>query len=231
MLVKHFLTAFLGAVLGTCMACAHSPGHRSPDLAPDVYAAQEAARAVEVQTLCPPRVGIPHAYVLSGSGVIIGARRVLTANHVASCAPDGKEGIPDSVAVGLGYLVTTASGQAILADLSFANASRDIAELKLHDDAAAPPVAIAKIEEGNAVCVAAARPARTRTCGAVFKVDLAHPDRSIGHYADTIPGNSGSGVYDARGRLVGIATRCNSVGCSPPNGGHASALYGAGVVP
>jgi hypothetical protein len=141
-----------------------------------------------------------------GSGVVMGPREVLTAAHVASCP----EGFRHTA-----LTVTTASGRVVSGQLERADASRDIAVVRLWEDVPAAPLALGPASPGQDVCYEAAWPQRVRHCGKVSKIR----DQRVEQGADVdvwlqwskpedavVGGNSGSGVYDMSGRLVGLAT-------------------------
>ena len=72
---------------------------------------------------------------------------------------------------------------------------------------------------GAEVCLVPVVPARGPQCGKVDSFDSIPGD--VFHQATTKPGNSGSGVYDADGRLVGIVTHYRR---PPAQGGAFSSL-------
>lgn len=123
-----------------------------------------------------------------GSGVVIGPGRVLTAAHVVMKA------CPFLV-------VTAADGKRYRARRQVAWAD-DIALVYVSGLATQTVPPIDGIGSGDRVCFAPGAPRRARSCGAVYSVTSRIG--GIYHSAITVPGNSGAGVYDLRGRLVGI---------------------------
>jgi hypothetical protein len=66
---------------------------------------------------------------------------------------------------------------------------------------------VAQVRRGDAVCAETVSPFRRRRCGDVeerYVRDTAHGGRFIRYGSDTIPGNSGSLLYDRQGHLVGV---------------------------
>lgn len=139
--------------------------------------------AVRIETVCA-----------AGTGVIVGSHTILTALHVLTC----DNSVVDAVKV------TLPSGRAYIADTEVA-VFKDLGRLHVNEDLAfkAPHVASAKV--GRQVCAETAVPKRGRTCGTVTTTGIG--DSDIAFTADVTFGNSGSGVYDANGFLVGIVTR------------------------
>lgn len=151
-----------------------------------------------------------------GSGVVVRPDAVLTAAHVvdADCdyyvqpldLPTMQEGniFPVHVAV-MGEVagVLDASGK----KEKNPNAD-DVALLVLDSETAAipgyAPVLGPRPEPGETVCSAAAVPHRLRRCGTVLEPD-SQLSTLIRSKMPMTKGNSGSGVYDRRGHLVGLA--------------------------
>lgn len=131
-----------------------------------------------------------------GTGVVIGDDYILTARHVVkNCIKDG------------GLILVTAFGTEFdgIAMVVAEDKDADIARLYVpgirgpYVEIGPRPIA------GDIVCFTPAFPNRHRVCGEVFS--------EAGDVGDEIrfsgipqPGNSGSGLYDRRGRLVGIVT-------------------------
>lgn len=130
-----------------------------------------------------------------GSGVIVGPRRVLTADHVAACPIAGM------------LQVTTSDGRErrIFVDREWPKT--DVARLELapgdsFGDFTPPRVG----EPAGEICSRVAFPERTSHCGAFEAYREDHPDASVQFAAIVAKGNSGAGAYDSSGRLVGIVT-------------------------
>lgn len=129
-----------------------------------------------------------------GSGVLVADRLVLTAAHVVAC--EGTVSIQVTV---------MATGQELTATAETIDTNSDIARLTLSEPVAATPMTYGpRPELDDRVCLVSAVPEYTRRCGNVQSFREGKGD--VWHDAITQPGNSGGGVYDSRGRLVGIVT-------------------------
>lgn len=124
-----------------------------------------------------------------GSGVALSTHTVITAAHVAPCDNPG--------------LVVDGRPATVLRVF----AAHDLALLHTSAPLTVTSVTITPPHAGR-VCFASAAPARGWHCGVVTRM---FADRFY-HTAPTVPGNSGSGVYDVDGRLVGIVTNRLGVG-------------------
>lgn len=148
-----------------------------------------------------------------GSGVIMSSRTVLTANHVANKAANCL------------YLAETADGKKFVMMISKEWPEHDITELYtpfalelVHDGHTqgllpSTPIELAPVPPpGELACIVSSFPDHLRRCGAVQYYRQEPPgDVEIDVLVE--PGNSGSGVYDLKGRLVGITThlrRCQN---------------------
>lgn len=160
----------------------------------------------------------------AGSGVVLGGRKVLTSNHVVAC-----KGAAD-------IQVLFQDGRRVRAVLERAWPERDIAKLVLEQDSGLPDVGIVSPRIDNEVCASSALPEREQKCGSV-QVTLAKPicqkstrNPDIEWCYDfvanlpLIPGNSGSGVYNTKGELVGIGNGGQSVVGMPLPFGYISSL-------
>lgn len=147
----------------------------------------------------------------TASGVIVSAREILTAGHFVV-------GCPSSI-----YLARDAAGAEYYVRPDAVN-DHDVARLRVLEGQAdlhggRPRVARA----AGTVCIVAGQPARRRSCGHVVTT---RPGEFL-HTAPTVPGNSGSGIYDRAGRLVGIVSTCVSLaGVCTPTGGTAGSSAG-----
>lgn len=196
--------------------CAGTPDPSAPHLR-DRQAQADAA--VVVTHICT-RPGT-ELRGLEGSGVLIAPSRVLTAYHVVACASafdaqvlsvQGRDGIPRRTAIVWRAPVID------LAVLSVVGLS-------------APPVTYAAPVIGETACSENAIPEFTRSCGKVLAVrDMTAGERivNVQHSIPTEHGNSGAGVYNAAGALIGVITHANrrEVWAGIPPGGLASSVFG-----
>jgi S1-C subfamily serine protease len=190
---------------------------------PGLPPAAQLAGAVTVQAFCADGGG-------TGSGVIVGPRHVLTAWHVARMAcPTTYEAE-----------IHTPAGETRRARLVGADRDADLALLELDRPVAfsvptvGPPPAI-----DDRVCMQANYPYAIRRCGlvgryhtdaelrAASKKDPRYPPDAgdMSHDVTTEPGNSGAGVYDRQGRLVGIVTYYRRCSSGQLCGGRATSLF------
>jgi S1-C subfamily serine protease len=154
--------------------------------------AQQSLAAVEVTVECPDR---PR----HGSGVVVDRGHVLTAAHVAPCMG--------------ARVVVVQGGRSFEMRIERIDLRHDIA-LLAGSDLDAPPVLRGTWIMSTRVCFEARVPRVMRSCGKVRPNPYPLRLDRVNHEAITWPGNSGSGVYDDAGRLVGIVTdgRPNSTG-------------------
>jgi S1-C subfamily serine protease len=151
-----------------------------------------------------------------GSGVLLSESTVLTAHHVVECKGTGT------------VMIEFPTGTATIGEVKVVDLEGDVALLAMLEPMKFAPARIGpKPAVDERICIVAAVPDRSRRCGEV-KLWADRPG-DVKHDAITEPGNSGSGVYDSRGRLVGIVThfvRCrNGQYC----GGYFTSLDGRGV--
>lgn len=210
----RFVAQLAWMVVVACLAtyllgCARRVGPvRTPD--------QQAAAAVEVRVVCArSEVDVTDGSVTAsfvphkGSGVVVSSTEVLTAAHVAACH-DPRRGADAFVA----GVVKFADGTSRAAELLSYDNERDIARLNV----TGPPLRVAPIGYARPTkwahaCVVSAVPERARRCGQVNEIADRWREQAIidGHMlTEVYAGNSGSGVYDARGRLIGLATNGRS---------------------
>lgn len=160
---------------------------------------------VKVQTLCI--AGDPWTpesrftiMAMSGSGVVIDDRHVLTAAHVVDCG-----GFDSSI------YVTFSNGKRWRVENDRLDRGNDMA--RLEDPTAgnfnlgiAPPVLGTDPQFGDDMCSAFAVPKLGGSCGHLIAPDM--PGRYT-FDAPTHHGNSGGGVYSG-GKLVGLVTNMNA---------------------
>lgn len=194
------LWLLLGAILVlTLESCAHAPRPRAPT-AIEKFLREDAA-AIEVLAECDG-----HYY--SGSGVLVGGDLALTALHVA--LPAGCAATPVLRVIGVGWRAT--------ATLEARWTRSDVARLRLARALRGEPPTVRRdrVPVGETLCSATATPRREHHCGALelgaLSLDGGWRQR-WGARAEL--GNSGSGVWDAEGRLVGIVTNGRFVGGEP----------------
>jgi S1-C subfamily serine protease len=158
-----------------------------------------------------------------GSGVIIDARHVLTAEHVVSC-PD----LPE-------VEVTLANGKHMRLNVEAEWRGRDIARLVIASadtfgDIPPPPMSAPRTD---AVCAAPSTPTAEGTCGTVEQTYtepqcqgsmLQHWCYDVALTLRVLPGNSGAPLYDTNGTLVGIVTGGQFNKDGPTGEGFASSL-------
>lgn len=179
---------------------------------------QQLDAAVRIERECPAAA--------IGSGVTVAAGRVITARHVIAC-PYPRVGA-------VAYVVDSA-GMRYPASLLWQDAARDLAELAVDVPAARPAAYAHPPDPGSIVCRVSAAPQLERVCGTVvgrapYPTTVNPGTRDIQHDIATAPGNSGSGLYDDAGHLVGIITdalTCRAAtACAPAPAGLASSVLG-----
>jgi len=128
-----------------------------------------------------------------GSGVALPGGRALTALHVVlGCAQ---------------YMLTNVvTDEVAIAELEVAT-SGDLAILTFDTPMTAAPVRVARAHVGDTVCLLAAYPEIGASCGHVLGVREGRG--GIQHSAPVRKGNSGSGLYNTDGDLVGIVVTCS----------------------
>lgn len=123
----------------------------------------------------------------NASAVLVAPGRALTAAHAVPC-------------VAPVISIRHADGSTSAAHLLVADRGHDLATLAIVDGAGLEARLAAPPSEGQFVCALYSYPNRERRCAEVERVDGA----TITYTALTVAGNSGSGLYDVAGRLVGI---------------------------
>lgn len=181
-------------------SCSHVPPPNQPLLEVLIgarNAAQQAAASVKIITDCG-----------SGSGVLVDDSHVLTAAHVVNCA-----GWPLMVPPEL-LVVETLDGTRYTLTSAEVDGYRDLARLTLADKVKGiNPVPIRHATVHDKVCWAASVPKREVKCGKVGDLDQRRDYGDVELVTGSVWfGNSGSGVYDSGGALIGLAVRlhwCN----------------------
>lgn len=168
----------------------------------DSVTAREYAHAIQLEVACLTPEGPSGA---GGSGTIISSRHILTAWHVVTC---GFRGEPTLI------VATDVYGRQYELEVDKVLEKVDSVRLVVVGSThpfrtwawlGRPP----KI--GQKICMATAVPIRGRFCGEVQPPDLGMLRWSS--VANTpFPGNSGSGLYDTSGRLVGMVTMSERCG-------------------
>lgn len=198
----------LGLVAGLLLSIACGAGAVKEIRGATVTDASQRMRAVAIYQSCP----LPEQRGM-GSGLFIGPNRVLTAAHVVSC-----------LAPGAVFYVRDNFGLVREAKLEWLSLETDTAVLAVSGPPMeVEPLKVGRVQRGETVCIVAEIPTPDRQCGVV----LGTKSEGVGnvrHTAKTIAGNSGSGVYDADGRIVGIVTH------KTPGGGLFSSLYGRKIL-
>ena len=190
-----FLAGAIVLLIGLVAAgtgCAHlfAPG------SPRAVSVQESA-AVRIDVFCfgsDPFSGNFTARMSGGSGVVVNPRTIFTAHHVVNCELTGL------------IRATTASGRRVHLHVDRTWPDDDVARLVVSGQDQLPVHSVLRGSTPDAndpVCSAVGAPFRGRFCGAF--------DRDVGTRAGNLrfnglvwKGNSGSGLYDDCGRLVGI---------------------------
>lgn len=182
----------------------------------------------------PENPYLPKATIImegSGSGVVVGRHRVLSALHVAECETDFPMplGQPMKLRGVLMFMnIDSGDGKEHRAEVAQRFPARDVMSVSVADDLGEymTPIAIGpEPEVGDKVCEASGSPIWTYRCG------LVQPNLTVGRDGDirfefkVEHGNSGSGLYDARGRLVGIVVMLRTCEFNEVCEGYASSLY------
>lgn len=178
----------------SCSAVARAPADRPTHL-------EQGSAAVEIDLFClktdPFEASAFDFRRSRGTGVIVDDRHVLTAQHVVRCE------LPPVVRV------TTSTGRTFNARVEKQWISRDVARLEIKDDETfnvgsrvqwgTPPAS------REPVCSATAVPERAFNCGLMDR-DTDSDSDDVKFSAIVKHGNSGSGLYDQHGHLIGIVT-------------------------
>lgn len=190
------------ALVTACGAAA--PRYESPY---ELHSEKQRAAAVAIHVQCLSPAGIRG---WTGSGVITGKHTIVTAHHIVAC-----NGL-------IAMYVRTLDGALLGAQAYVEIEEYDIAKITTEE---VLPYFTFKIgpkpRVGATVCSESARPTRARKCGKVTESLSVANSRDLGLSLHVEGGNSGSGLYDSEGRLVGIVTRR----LAPGPGGRAASLW------
>jgi len=192
------LTLLLVLTFGICFSSVVGCCIPEPVAPKPLTVARQTAVTAHVSQLCVHLLpdGSMSKDVYDASGVVISANRVLTAGHIADCKVQG-------------LYVEMPDGSEGQAGLVWRDEARDIAMLSIplsglgkgYEVPALGPVSVNEV-----VCAHVAEPDVGTVCGIVTSVN----GNANGNVVFTGPvehGNSGAGVYDPQGRLVGIITK------------------------
>lgn len=187
------LPALVITLASACTACimsstpaAAGPKHPAHDLA-----MAEFERLVNIEVICADGTA------QGGSGVRVGGTAVLTAAHVIICEDSAPTMILaqtlDANGAADGHYIATLEGMDIA----------DIARLDVILLPEMPPVAIAAARVGERACAVFSLPEPGRRCGEVWP---GGNTGAAGLHVDFVAehGNSGSGVWDESGHLIGL---------------------------
>ena len=192
------------------LACAPCCGPRMPAQPPRPRPAPQLS--IEVQAVCHVddpwvdhefNVPIP----LHGSGVPLDHHRIATAEHViANPVTLEFDNIIEKCPTVPDIHIVWPSGRRDRAYIESEDVDHDVAILRVLADTGMDPVEIAAPVMGDAVCASVTVPVAEHVCGVVE--DVGGEDGADFHVgAAGRPGNSGGGVWDSRGRLIGLLTR------------------------
>jgi len=214
----------LTALTLVLLACGHS-ARVVKQPTPTLKQLTQVERAVRVEKACvsgDPYSGPTRLQDLRieaggwGSGVIVGPDTVLTAWHVVKCPPRTSRFL----------LVSGPDNVKHWAELAAGDPDHDIARLTVAGTPATR-LKLAAAKDGDVVCAAVAHPIREWSCGVVIDVGPVKTKTNgtvdIWHTARTVPGNSGAGLYNGRGQLVGLQTNGDA---TKTDGGLATSVFG-----
>jgi S1-C subfamily serine protease len=202
------LAAFALALMATCSACLGTLSNPSPY---GRTAFEQRAMRVGILATCPAVKG-----AWGGTGVIVSPTEILTAAHVVKC--------PDAVIV-----VQQEGKPPRHVRVDRIDIDVDLAKLVLMPgmpEFDSAQVLVASVRDYQTVCAAVVLPVAEYRCGEVDNAEWS--DYEVAFNAPVESGNSGSGLYDARGRLVGIVTRKRELKGGQSAGGIATTLDGRG---
>jgi hypothetical protein len=202
----------LALIAAFCAGCIHFANTRTPT--------EQHNMDVIIEQGCMGEID-GQAFITGGkgSGVIVGRHHVLTAMHMAECQLGQLE-----------YLnINTGDGREHRAEVEFTLPDRDVMRLRTADDLTDKyfvPIEIGpKPDIGATVCEASATPVWTYRCGVAEPIAFGGRNGDIRVDFKVEHGNSGSGLYDAQGRLVGIIVMLRVCEFDDVCQGFASSLY------
>lgn len=150
------------------------------------------------------------------SGVLVDGRHALTAAHILACP------FPPVIRM------TMANGKSYRMAIEWESPAKDLARLVIASADVLPivPPIVGEPVVNDTICVAVAMPSRQLNCGVIEAVgDSTKGDIRSSALAER--GNSGAGMYNARGELVGISSSMSLDQTS----GFATRVAGNGVMP
>lgn len=213
------LFGFFLVVISSCVGCL--AGLRANEPARSMNQIREAT--VRITVVCD---NFPKGTASVGTGVVVSDTEILTAAHVADCIIRDVNGtIVSNGKIGSIYAAQP-DGIGRPMRLAFASVQSDVARLAISDDGVfygAGGLRLAPAYSGDRVCLSVGAPRRDVRCGEVEeRFNGAPPDLSISMPVE--PGNSGSGLYDRKGRLVGIVTQRRRLENGQGSGGMATSM-------
>ncbi len=209
---KPVTVLLLCLLLAACSSCGAATSHTSTRTVTAQYNA-----AVAIRVTCPDGIH-------GGTGVLVSENQLLTADHVVRCQV--VEGFPIFMPP-TKIEVDPGDGNRLEAFIEISYYLDDIARLRLVGDASLAkyftPIHVGEMPGlGTRVCESSMIPRPTYRCGTV----QIPTDEHIKFEMRTEHGNSGSGLYDSSGRLVGIVVRLWLCEAGEMCGGYAIPLSG-----
>lgn len=194
---KVLVVLLLAAIIALLAACGSAPKPAA------------VAASADTEVLGVGDLAILSSCESSGGAVALDGRHLLTAAHVVVSCTDGP------------VMVRSGDGSVRLARVELVDVIRDAARLELvpgsTDLDARLEVVAAHV--GQPVCIRSGLH-EERRCGTIDRIATGRG--GVHSSTATIRGDSGSGLYDEAGRLVGIVVNCNTGedgSCAPSGGG------------